>query len=107
MILSTSACGVLVRVLHELELRAAGAGDQDLLGAAEKLHDLAEVLRVFGTVAGTDGATLVVQVGMLVGRVRRERLDVVAREVDDVRFGVIEPDNCVVVGHRRVFPWLQ
>jgi hypothetical protein len=91
---------VFVDVLHQLQLGLARTDHEDLLGAAEQLDDLVEIMGILPQMAGADRTALVVEVRMTVGGMCGELLHVILRDVHDMGVDVIEPDNCVVMGHR-------
>src|SRR5476649_270379 len=86
---------VLGQVAHEAEFFHARADNQDFLGGRDRGGHLVHVSRIlFGAVVADDAGLLMLRRGLDHFRFRG-----IAGEVDDVSFGLVEPDDCVVKRH--------
>ncbi len=89
---------VRLQVLDEFGLGVGRADDEDFLRALERFRDLVEVALVFGYAPGGLRAALEVQVAVRLA-LDELGLDGFLREVQDVGFDMVDPDDGVKVGH--------
>nr|GEU28585.1 hypothetical protein [Tanacetum cinerariifolium] len=85
----------LGQVAHERQLFHAGADHQNLLGVAQHGNHVVHIAVIrFGAVVAGYAAFLVLRAGLDdIG------LGVVTGEMDDMGFGLVQPDNCVLERH--------
>lgn len=83
------------QVLHEHQFFLAWADDQNLLRWAQDRCDFIQILGAFDRAVIADDAIFF----MLRGGLDDFRLSCIAREMDDMGFGLVDPDDCVVKRH--------
>ena len=88
-----------MNMLDQLQFGLCRTHHQNLLRALQRFHDGVVIVAVLGLASWAHGAAFGVQVQMRLGGVNHGLFHVIRTDVHDVRLGVIEPDNGVVVGH--------
>jgi hypothetical protein len=89
---------VLVQVPDELELRRRRPDDEDGVGLAERLHDIAEEPAQVVGVMVLFRRTLLVAMDVGAGRTKRRLVERPGVNVEDAGFLVIDPDGGLMMG---------
>jgi hypothetical protein len=89
-------------VFDQVQFGLGRADHQNLLRTFQGVHDGVKVVLVHGLSSRTHVAAFGVQVGVWLGGVDPGGLDVVGRNVHDMGFRMVQPDDCVKVGHESL-----
>lgn len=88
-----------VDVLDEFQFSISWADHQNLAGAFKCLSDVVVIFLIFIRFARTRFAAFNVQVLMRISRKNDLFFDLLRAKVHDMSFGMVKPDNGVVVRH--------
>lgn len=95
---------VRMHVLDQVELGLPWPDHENFTGPVQGFHNLVVEVLVFGLAATADGTPFVMQVLVGIGGVDDGFFHVLGADMHDARFGMINPDDGVMMRHG--FPFL-